>query len=341
MFERFTDSARHVVVLAQDEARSLGDGAIGEEHLLLALLRQGDNPAARALTEAGVQLEAARETVRGRVRRSPVGPPDHLPFTPDAKRALEGSLRAALDQHSAEIGPEHMLLALVADDGPATMVLDRFAVNRDALRRAVLDEAGPPRTLAGRAPTTSILPPRPGVLVGQHTGGCLLCGRDLMDVDRYVAGAVGAVCGECIGAAADALAQEADARRVTLPPRVTGPVPTPDAADAIVAVFTRVFARPADEPGSDDDLEDGTALRPLLAQAGERHPTYRPSGLRVDRIRFVGDDDAELRYRLEFPNQSMAFDGRAVRHDGRWQVSRDTMAGHLLQAGVTPPPPIG
>ncbi|HEV2993943.1 MAG TPA: Clp protease N-terminal domain-containing protein [Acidimicrobiia bacterium] len=334
MFERFTDAARQVVVLAQDEARGLGDAAIGEEHLLLALLRQGDNPAARALHRAGVQLEAARETVRGRARRSPVGPPDHLPFTADAKQALEGSLRAALDQQSAEIGPEHMLVALLADGGPATTVLDRFGVDRDALRRAALDEAGPPRTHPGRVPAASVLPPRPGVMVGQHTGGCLLCGRDLMDVDRYVAGAVGAVCGDCVGAAADALARDADARRVTLPPRVTGAVPTADAADAIVAVFTHVFARPADEPGTDDDIEDGAALAPLLAQAAERHPHDRPRALRVDRIRFVGEHEAELRYRLEFADQSMTFDGRAVRRDGRWQVSRDTMTGHLRQAGV-------
>ena len=338
MFERFTDAARQVVVLAQDEARGLGDAAIGEEHLLLALLRQGDNPAARALADAGVQLEAARETVRARARRSPVGPPDHLPFTPDAKRALEGSLRAALDQQSAEIGPEHMLVALVAEDGPATMVLDRFGVDRAVLRRAALDEAGPPRTFSGRVPTASVLPPRPGGMVGQRTGSCLLCGRDLMDVDRYVAGAVGAVCDDCVRAAADALARDADARRVTLPPRVTGPVPTADAVDAIVAVFTHVFARPADEPGSDDDIEDGAALAPLLAQAGERHPQYRPRAVRVDRIRFVGEHDAEVRYRLELANQSMTFDGRAVHRDGRWRVSRDTMAGHLLQAGVALPP---
>ena len=159
-----------------------------------------------------------------------------------------------------------------------------------------------------------------------------------MDVDRYVAGATGAVCSECVGAAVDALTRDGDARRVTLPPRVNGPVPTADAADDIVRVFTHVFTRPADEPASPGDIEDSATLAPLLAQAGERFPQYRARALHVDRIRFVDAHDAEVRYRIEFASQSMTFEGHAVRRDGRWKVSRDTIAGHLVQAGVVTPP---
>src|SRR5579863_7434264 len=96
MFERFTDQARRVVVLAQEEARLLNHNYIGTEHLLLGVIREGDGLAGRALTDLGVSLEAVRDQVLviiGHGERMPTG---HIPFTPRAKKVLELSLREAL-----------------------------------------------------------------------------------------------------------------------------------------------------------------------------------------------------------------------------------------------------
>lgn len=114
MFERFTDRARRVVVLAQEEARMLDHNWIGAEHLLLGLIHEGESVGARTLKPFGVSLEAARrvEEIIGRGERKPSG---HVPFTPRAKKVLELALREALQLGHSYIGPEHILLGLVRD----------------------------------------------------------------------------------------------------------------------------------------------------------------------------------------------------------------------------------
>src|SRR5512133_1818727 len=112
MFERFTDRARRVVVLAQEEARMLDHNYIGTEHLLLGLIREGEGYAARALESLGISLDAVRQQVEviiGRGQHAPSGP---VPFTPRAKKVLELSLREALQLGHNYIGPEHILLEL-------------------------------------------------------------------------------------------------------------------------------------------------------------------------------------------------------------------------------------
>ncbi len=126
MFVRFTDRARRVVVLAQQEARALNHGYIGTEHLLLALLREGDGVAARALTAMGISLDAMREAVEDITPRGtePVPESGHIPFTPRAKKVLELSLREARQLGSDYIGTEHILLALIREaDGLAAQIL--------------------------------------------------------------------------------------------------------------------------------------------------------------------------------------------------------------------------
>jgi ATP-dependent Clp protease ATP-binding subunit ClpC len=113
VFEGFTDRARHVLVLAQEEARLLGHQFIGTEHILLGLLHEGEGLAAQALTLLGVSLDAAREKVEetiGPVKRQVHGSP---PFTPRAKKLLELSLRERLELGHEGIDTEHMLLGLV------------------------------------------------------------------------------------------------------------------------------------------------------------------------------------------------------------------------------------
>jgi ATP-dependent Clp protease ATP-binding subunit ClpA len=113
-FERFTERARQVVVLAQDEARALGHGHIGTEHLFLGLIREGEGLAARVLATLDVTLEAARARVEELDGRGESPPTGQIPFTPNAKKSLELALRQALSFRHNYIGTEHILLGVAA-----------------------------------------------------------------------------------------------------------------------------------------------------------------------------------------------------------------------------------
>jgi ATP-dependent Clp protease ATP-binding subunit ClpC len=115
MFERFTDRSRRVLVIAQDEARDLGDAFIGTEHILLGLIRETDGMAARALVSAGVTYDAARERVKETRIATGKPSPGAPPFTPQAKKVLELSLREALQLGHSYIGTEHILLGLMRE----------------------------------------------------------------------------------------------------------------------------------------------------------------------------------------------------------------------------------
>ena len=124
MFERFTDRARRVLVLAQEEARLLNHSFIGTEHILLGLIHEGEGVAAKALEQLGVSLEAVREKVEETIGLSGTAPTGSPPFTPRAKKVLELSLREALQLGHNYIGTEHMLLGLVREgEGVAAQVL--------------------------------------------------------------------------------------------------------------------------------------------------------------------------------------------------------------------------
>jgi ATP-dependent Clp protease ATP-binding subunit ClpC len=139
MFERFTTHARHVVVLAQEEARRMHHNHIGTEHILLGLLGEPDGVAGRALQGAGLTLEGGRQevlTIVGTGKRAPAG---HIPFTPRAKKTLELSLREALQLHHNYIGTEHILLGLIREgEGVAAQIMRQHA-DLLAIRMAVLD----------------------------------------------------------------------------------------------------------------------------------------------------------------------------------------------------------
>ncbi|HET9173382.1 MAG TPA: Clp protease N-terminal domain-containing protein [Actinospica sp.] len=158
MFERFTDQARRVVVLAQEEARLLHHNYLGTEHLLLGVIRERDGLAARALADLGVSLEAVRDEVLviiGRGERTPTG---HIPFTPRAKKVLELTLREALQLGTDYIGTEHLLLGLIREgQGVAAQVLTKLGKPLDEVRDSViaLYERQPPedREELGHSPT--------------------------------------------------------------------------------------------------------------------------------------------------------------------------------------------
>ncbi|MBV9663097.1 MAG: NDP-hexose 4-ketoreductase, partial [Actinobacteria bacterium] len=140
MFERFTDRARRVLVLAQEEARLLNHNFIGTEHILLGLIHEGEGVAAKALESLGISLEAVREKVEetiGPAGSSTTGSP---PFTPRAKKVLELSLREALQLSHSYIGTEHILLGIVREgEGVAAEILKSHAPDLLAVRMEVLD----------------------------------------------------------------------------------------------------------------------------------------------------------------------------------------------------------
>ena len=150
MFQRFTDRARRVVVLAQHEARTLDHDYIGTEHILLGLIDEGQGVATTALTSMGISLEEMRQTVRDTIGRG-AQPPEsgHIPFTPQAKKVLELSLRESMQLGHDYIGTEHVLLALIREGGGAAQLLASAGVDLDRARQQVTEllyghrEAGP------------------------------------------------------------------------------------------------------------------------------------------------------------------------------------------------------
>ncbi len=144
MFERFSDRARRVVILAQDEARDLGHDYIGTEHLLLGLLHDSSGTASQVLTRLQVPPEAVREKVSEHVRPGAKTMRGHVPFSPPAKKALELSLREALQLGHNYIGSGHLLLGLLREEnGTAARVLAELGVDLDRARPLV-GETGDP-----------------------------------------------------------------------------------------------------------------------------------------------------------------------------------------------------
>jgi ATP-dependent Clp protease ATP-binding subunit ClpA len=145
VFERFTERARQVVVLAQDEARGLGHGYIGTEHLLLGLLREEEGLAARLLESLDVTLEEVRAQVTRIVGEGQDVTTGQIPFTPRAKKVLELSLREALSLGHNWIGTEHVLLGLVREDeGVAAVILRDFDADAETIRNEVIGSLSGP-----------------------------------------------------------------------------------------------------------------------------------------------------------------------------------------------------
>jgi ATP-dependent Clp protease ATP-binding subunit ClpC len=161
MFERFTDRARRVVVLAQEEARMLNHNYIGTEHILLGLIHEGEGVAAKALESLGISLEGVREQVEEIIGQGQTAPAGHIPFTPRAKKVLELSLREALQLGHNYIGTEHILLGLIREgEGVAAQVLQKLGADLNRVRQQVIQllsgyagsESGQPGAKAGVGP---------------------------------------------------------------------------------------------------------------------------------------------------------------------------------------------
>ena len=139
MFERYTDRARRVVVLAQEEARMLNHNYIGTEHILLGLIHEGEGVAARALESLGISLDAVRQQVEEIIGQGQQPPSGHIPFTPRAKKVLELARRESDALGHAYVGTEHILLGLIREgDGVAAQVLVKLGADFKRVRQQVI-----------------------------------------------------------------------------------------------------------------------------------------------------------------------------------------------------------
>jgi len=164
MFQRFTDRARRVVVLAQEEARMLNHNYIGTEHILLGLIHEGEGVAAKALESLGISLEAVRQQVEEIIGQGQQAPSGHIPFTPRAKKVLELTSREASQLGHNYIGTEHILLGLIREgEGVAAQVLVKLGADLNRVRQQVIQllhgyqekepAAAPGGPRRGRAPS--------------------------------------------------------------------------------------------------------------------------------------------------------------------------------------------
>ncbi len=188
MFERFTDRARRVVVMAQEEARKMNHKYIGTEHLLLGLLAEGEGIAAKSLGSLGIDLNSTRETVIQTVGVGQQAPTGHIPFTPRAKKVLELALREALQLGHNYIGTEHILLGLIREgEGVAAQVLGQADAGLQKIRQTVLSElsgsGGEGRSKSQPSPQTA----RTGPSRESHRSGSSILdqfGRNLTQAAR-------------------------------------------------------------------------------------------------------------------------------------------------------------
>ncbi len=344
MFERFTDRARRVLVLAQEESRLLNHGFIGTEHILLGLIHESDGIAARALAELDISLDVVREKVEEMIGPSVSAPVGSPPFTPRAKKVLELALREALRLGHNYIGTEHMLLGLVREgEGVAAQVLVSLGADFVSVRQHVVallsgteQSEGPGGTWGPRVSLQRFGARR---TLGRSPGGhptCSFCGRDLWEVKRYVSASEVMICEECVSAASGALSASGAAPEgeVHFPPRLFGTAPDDRAVDEVVALFGFFMGATPLEAGSlVGVIEDADELEPYLQEAG-RHPTC-PSAIRVERLRFLDDDTAEVEFALVFHGgHQLPISGEAVRKAERWLISRETIV-RVLQMGGT------
>ncbi len=347
MFERFTDRARRVVVLAQEEARLLDHNYIGTEHILLGLIHEGDGVAARVLESLDISLADVRcqvEEVVGRGIKTPAG---HIPFTSQAKKVLELSLREALQLNHNYIGTEHILLGLIREgDGVAAQVLVKLGADLSRTRQRVVQVVSD--HAAGTAEAEA---PRPAVMQARSRFGqtsaarsiptCSFCGRDLWDIDHYVAGPGAYICDVCITTAHDALNNSADEQQVLrLPPRVFGTLPDddPGALDAIINAVHAVFGGDLTEQAA-VHVEDGEQLVPIML-ATRQGNNVRVSEVIIHRVRFSSRSSAIIGFEVILDgSRRFSFLGTMNRGEDRWLVTRTTVADVLKSAGVALPPP--
>jgi hypothetical protein len=347
MFERFSDSARRVVVLAQEEARLLSHNYIGTEHLLLAMLRtDAGGIAEQALRSVGITYDAARVQVLEIVGGGSEAPSGHIPFTTRAKQVLEHSLREALEVGDDAIESEHILLGLIREGtGVGTQVVVKLGGDLSQLRHRVIGLRGtagsePRRAVArGAMSAHAILASAPGVVPGPLALRCPFCGRAEDKAEHLVVAGGMILCDQCARDAVaqlDALPDDAP-RRVRFRRREVGLTDKDAAMRAIERAFEAVIG-PAHLPPADAvwAVEGGAATEPMLRQLDEAagHAPVTVNDVTVERVRFLDGDEAEVSLGIWIAGnpQPLLQSAHAVREQGTWKVSRATVEFYAAQA---------
>ena len=185
MFERFTDRARRVVVLAQEEARRLNHNYIGTEHLLLGLTQEQEGVAGRTLAKLDISLDAVRSEVSELIGVGQAAPTGHIPFTPRAKKVLELSLREALQLGHNYIGTEHILLGLIREgEGVAAQVMQKLGADLDRVRQTVIQQLSSYGGLVAEVGGTTRMDPASEEIL-RAVPLCPTCSRPLERTLRY------------------------------------------------------------------------------------------------------------------------------------------------------------
>jgi Clp amino terminal domain, pathogenicity island component len=361
VFERFTDRARRVVVLAQEEARLLNHDYIGTEHILLGLIHEGEGVAARALESLDLSLEAVRAQVEEVVGHGSTAPSGHIPFTPRAKKVLELGLREALQLGHNYIGTEHILLGLIREgEGVAAQTLVRLGADLDRVRRAVVALIGSDVSLAASGLESSVAPsggirparcgfcdvpsPQCGSLFTGSSGAliCQRCARTAAGEELHRAVATGMETSDV----SSVLVETADSIE-DLAARHEPTGPPPDDENAARQAIADAFGH-AMEVGADGrtliNVEDGAALADCAELVRQRVGAIADQIEQViEHIKFL-DATTAVVWQTTLQNGRppapwlVRRECRAVFVDGRWKVSRDTICDLWKPLGIQCPP---
>jgi hypothetical protein len=349
MFEKFSDDARRVVVLAQEEARLLLHNYIGTEHILLGLVHEDEGIAAQVLHSLGISLPDVRSQVEEIIGHGGTAPSGHVPFTPRAKKVLELALREALQLGHNYIGTEHILLGLVREgEGVAARVLVNLGADLSRVRQRVIEvlsgveASGPERAIAhGRGLRQSWGSP------GKVLPRCPFCGRGEDKAEHLLVAGGMILCDQC---ARDAVAQldalpDDSPKRLRFRRREVGLTDKDAAMRAIERAFEAVIG-PAHLPPADAvwAVEGGAATEPLLRQLDEAsgHAPVVVNDVTVERVRFLDGDEAEVSLGIWMAGnpQPLLQSAHAVREQGTWKVSRATVEFYAAQAIQFRRPPL-
>ena len=344
VFERFTDRARRVVVLAQEEARLLNHNYIGTEHILLGLIHEGEGVAATALEALGVSLERTRAHVEEIIGHGGQAPSGHIPFTPRAKTVLEMSLREALQLGHNYIGTEHILLGLIREgEGVAAQALAAEGLELGRVRQTVVQllsgYAGSGEVPESVSSAVSVQVrqsmPGPGPISGfgdhSSTAGAARSASGPKSGSRGWCAAARRGSATSVSPARPALVAEAGQegpKQLRLRARFLPQAQTEAAEVAVERAFETVFGGgPRPSRSGSALIEDSGLLHPAVEQLMAVGQQAGEPDIWVDAVRFISQDEAEVHYRSPtlVGGGRMPMHGFAVLDDGVWKVSRVTL----------------
>jgi len=340
VFERFTDRARRVLILAQEEARLLNHSFIGTEHILLGLLAEGEGVAAKALEQLDISLEAARQKVEDIVVLSGTAPMGSPPFTPRAKKVLELSYRESLQLGHDFIGTEHLLLGLVSEgEGVGAQVLVSLGADLARVRQKVIEllsgYQGEESVGAGPRVTGAISTGPQARLVA-----CSFCGRQPPEAGQLISGNDAFICEHCVRQLSGQLSGQEHGVDSGVTPTGTSPDNEDEARIQIAHSFS-ALTTPSDDGQSVPSVERGQDLGPSLLAFRRSSLVAETSALTVsvDEVVFLDAEHAAVWFTLYVDGNPLLshLRGTADVVEGEWKVARSTFCELMARAGVSCP----